>query len=249
MCCLVETFPDRHQSYKDFEETLEMAFQYAKIVTLGLPHIPETAEVMGKNRRIGTSMSGIAQFIASKGVKQLIDWSDNGYKFIKKYDEAISKQLHIPESIKVTSIKPSGTVSLLAGATPGVHYPHSEFYTRRMRLAKSSELLPPILEAGYTVEEDAVDSNGVVIEIPVHVGEGTRTLKDVTLWEQLQIAAFMQRYWADNQVSCTVSFDPDKEGKDIKNALDYFQFQLKGISFLPRTKDVYPQMPYEEITP
>ena len=58
----------------------------------------------------------------------------------------------------------------------------------------------------------------------------------------------MQRYWADNQVSCTVSFDPDTEGKDIKNALEYFQFQLKGISFLPKSKDVYPQMPYEEIT-
>lgn len=183
MCCLVETFPNSHESYAEYEETLEMAFQYAKIVTLGLPHIPETARVMAENRRIGTSMSGIAQFIANKGVKSLMDWSDQGYKFIRKYDEAISKQLSVPESIKVTSIKPSGTVSLLAGATPGVHYPHSEFYTRRMRLSKASELLPPILEAGYAVEEDAMDSNGVVIEIPVHIGTGTRSLNDVTLWE------------------------------------------------------------------
>jgi len=62
------------------------------------------------------------------------------------------------------------------------------------------------------------------------------------------MASLLQRYWADNQVSCTVTFDPEKESSQIKNALDYFQYSLKGISFLPHTKDVYPQMPYEEIT-
>lgn len=62
------------------------------------------------------------------------------------------------------------------------------------------------------------------------------------------MAATIQRFWADNQVSCTVTFDPLTEGKDLKNALDFFQYQLKGISFLPRRDKVYPQMPYEEIT-
>ena len=59
----------------------------------------------------------------------------------------------------------------------------------------------------------------------------------------------MQRYWADNQVSCTVSFDKEKEGNQIKTALDYYQYHLKGISFLPlfKSKTAYPQMPYEEI--
>ncbi len=60
MCCLVETFPFNHHSYQDFQETLEMAFLYAKSVTLGLPHWEASAEVMARNRRIGCSMSGIA---------------------------------------------------------------------------------------------------------------------------------------------------------------------------------------------
>ena len=69
------------------------------------------------------------------------------------------------------------------------------------------------------------------------------------MWEQLSLAAFMQKYWADNQVSCTVTFDPKTEGKDIAYALNYFQYQLKGISFLPKMKQgAYRQMPYEEIT-
>ena len=59
----------------------------------------------------------------------------------------------------------------------------------------------------------------------------------------------MQRYWADNQVSCTVTFDPKTEGDQLQFALDYFQYQLKGISFLPRSETgAYRQMPYEEIT-
>ena len=68
------------------------------------------------------------------------------------------------------------------------------------------------------------------------------------MWEQLELAAFLQKYWADNQVSCTITFK-EHEKKDIKSALNYFQYRLKGISFLPKTeKGVYTQMPYEEIT-
>ena len=68
------------------------------------------------------------------------------------------------------------------------------------------------------------------------------------MWEQLNLAAFCQKYWSDNAVSITVSFN-ENEGKQIKNALDYYQFKLKGVSFLPNsTNEIYPQMPYEEIS-
>jgi ribonucleoside-triphosphate reductase (thioredoxin) len=69
------------------------------------------------------------------------------------------------------------------------------------------------------------------------------------MWEQLGIAAFLQRHWADNQVSATVSFDPDTETAQLSHALDIYQYQLKGVTMLPRTKlGAYPQMPYEAIT-
>ena len=71
----------------------------------------------------------------------------------------------------------------------------------------------------------------------------------MSMWEQLSVAAFLQRHWADNQVSCTVTFDPETEGPQLSHALDVFQYQLKGISFLPRLPTgAYKQMPYEEIT-
>lgn len=251
MCCLVETFPDRHQVLAEFNDTLELALLYAKSVTLALPNQwPESAEVMARNRRIGTSMSGIAQFISKRGHQKFINWSEAGYQHLKQVDQRLSKEFSVNESIKLTSIKPSGTVSLLAGATPGIHFPHSNTYIRRIRLAADSELLTPLQEAGYTIEDDQMSGPGTkVVEIPVSLGRGVKTLKEVRARKQLEIAALAQRHWADNQVSCTITFDPETEGHLLPELLNEFQHQLKGISFLPNLEQgAYPQMPYEEIT-
>mmetsp|Transcript_21294 Transcript_21294/g.36463 ORF Transcript_21294/g.36463 Transcript_21294/m.36463 type:complete len:694 (+) Transcript_21294:142-2223(+) len=248
MCCLVETFPNKHETLQDYIETLRVAYLYAKTVTLGRTHWPETNQVMLRNRRIGTSMSGIAQFIASKGQEALREWCEEGYDAIQRFDKEFSDKFAVPTSIKTTSIKPSGTVSLLAGATPGVHYPISRYYQRRVRLAADSELVTPLQEAGYPIEPAVGNPGTMVVSFPVDAGEGLRKVKEVSMWEQLGLAAFLQKHWADNQVSCTVTFDPETEGHQMKHALDIYQYQLKGISFLPHCDGVYPQMPYEEIT-
>jgi len=250
LCCLVETFPTNHETLDDYLKTLKYAYLYAKTVTLGKTHWPETNRVMLRNRRIGCSVSGIAQFITSRGQGELKKWLELGYDTIQGYDKLYSDWFAVPRSIKTTSVKPSGTVSLLAGATPGLHYPESRFYIRRIRLSKLSPLIEPLRNANYKIEP-AYGSEGttMVVDIPVDVGEGIRTVSEVSMWEQLSLAAFMQRNWADNQVSCTVTFDPETEGHHIASALNYFQYQLKGISFLPKTAaGVYRQMPYEEIT-
>ncbi len=248
MCCLVETFPTRHDNINDFMRTLKFAYMYAKTVTLGTTHWVETNRVQLRNRRIGTSMSGIAQFIDTKGLKELKAWMEEGYETIQYYDEVYSEWFAVPRSIKTTSIKPSGTVSLLPGVTPGMHYPESNYYIRRMRIATNSDLLEYIKKAGYKIEPDVTDPNNtMVVEIPVAI-EGVRTISQVSMWEQLSLAAFLQEHWADNQVSCTVTFNKH-ERDQISHALNYFQYRLKGISFLPKLeKASYQQMPYEEIT-
>ena len=90
----------------------------------------------------------------------------------------------------------------MAGATPGLHFPESRFYIRRVRLSSTSELISPLKEAGYpicgAVNDDKKQT--VVVEIPVDVGNNVRTLETVSMWEQLQLAAFVQAFWADNQV-------------------------------------------------
>ena len=249
LCCLVETFPSNHDSLEDYQRTLKYAYLYAKSVTLGRTHWSDTNRVMLRNRRIGCSVSGVAQFVTNRGLDEFKNWLENGYDTIQEWDKMYSDWFAIPRSIKTTSVKPSGTVSLLAGATPGLHYPESRFYIRRVRLSNHSELLEPLQKAGYNLEPAfGSEDTTMVVEVPVDVGEGIRTASELSIWEQFSLAAFMQRHWADNQVSCTVTFDPETEANEIAPALNYFQYHLKGISLLPRHDyGAYKQMPYEAI--
>jgi len=249
LCCLVETFPTNHDSLEDYQRTLKYAYLYAKTVTLGKTHWSDTNRVMLRNRRIGCSVSGVAQFITKHGMEELRTWLEDGYDTIQEWDKQYSDWFAVPRSIKTTSVKPSGTVSLLVGATPGMHYPESRFYIRRMRLSKHSELIQPLKKAGYKLEPAfGSEDSTMVVEVPVDVGEGIRTAAELSIWEQFSLAAFLQRHWADNQVSCTATFNPETEAEQLPHVLNYFQYKLKGISLLPRHDyGAYQQMPYEAI--
>jgi len=251
LCCLVETFPAAHASLEDYLKTLRSAFLYAKTVSLAPTHWPESNAVMQRNRRIGCSMSGIAQFLTLRGEAELVRWCDAAYAEIGALDHEFSARFDVPRSIKTTCVKPSGTVSLLAGATPGIHFPEARFYIRRVRLAANSPLIPALEVAGYGVEPSATDPvNTVVVSVPVDAGDGIQSTHERSMREQMRLAAVMQRHWADNQVSCTVTFDPATEKAELAPALSEFESQLKGISFLPLSKHEKPfaQMPYEAIT-
>lgn len=158
LCCLVETYPANHKDAADYLETLKFAYMYAKTVTLIPTHDYRTNSVMMRNRRIGCSMSGIQQAIEKWTLNTFLkDFCDTGYETIKMWDRIYSKWLGIPRSNKMTTVKPSGTVSLLAGATPGVHFTHSQYYWRTVRLAGNSPLLRPLIEANYRIEPSATD--------------------------------------------------------------------------------------------
>ncbi|MHA1602989.1 MAG: hypothetical protein ACTSUI_08240, partial [Promethearchaeota archaeon] len=162
-------------------------------------------------------------------------------------DEKYSDFFCVPQSIKITTVKPSGTVSLLPGVSPGIHYPHAEYYIRRIRIAKQSSLIDLLKEANYPVEQDAYSDNSMVVEFPVHEVNFLRSKKDASLWEQFANTIDYQHYWSDNQVSITVTFKPE-EVKDLPYALEFVEDKIKGVSLLPLTDSGYKQMPYEEIT-
>ncbi len=247
LCCLAETFPSRHDSYKEYQETLKYAYLYAKSVTLVNTHWQETNAVMLKNRRMGISQTGIIEAFVKHGRRNMLEWSDKGYEYLKGVDERYSNWLCIPQSIKLTTVKPSGTVSILAGVSSGIHYPHSEYYIRRVRVSSNSDLIELLKQANYRIEEDKYSNNTMVIEFPYHCENFQRGKEDVSIWEQAENAASYQKYWSDNQVSITITFKPE-EAKEIKHVLECFEDKLKAVSFLPIKEHGYEQAPYEEIT-
>jgi len=246
LCCLVETFPSLAESMEDYLRTLKFAYMIGKTATLVTTTWQETNRVQKRNRRIGTSVSGITNFMENHSLHTLKVWLEQGYAEIQKWDEIYSSWLCVPRSIKTTSIKPSGTVSLLAGVNPGCHFPEYEYYIRRIRIAKNSKILPYIIEAGFEIESDIMDLSSMVVSFPIHTK--SKNLQNVSIWEQTCLAIFLQKYWADNQVSCTITFKPE-EANQICIILDYFKYDLKSISFLPRIEQgAYPQMPYQAIS-
>lgn len=248
LCTLCETFPARHDSLDEYLETIKIAYLYAKTVTLVPTHWPETNAVMTKNRRIGLSQSGIIKAFGKHGRREVLLWCDKSYEFILGLDIQYSNWLGVPKSIKKTSVKPSGTVSLLPGEPPGIHYPHSEYYIRRIRVGIHSPLWKLAQDAGHKVEAAVgQESSTMVVEFPIHEEYFTRSKNDVTIWEQVANAVAYQRYWADNMVSITVTFK-ESEKEDIQHILEFYEDSLKSISFLPISNHGYVQAPYESIT-
>jgi hypothetical protein len=110
-------------------------------------------------------------------------------------------------------------------------------------------LLSALLQAGVSIEPDAVSRDTSVASFPIHAGDGIRSVKQLTIWEQLQLAAIMQRDWSDNGVSVTVSVNSHNTSKrELLSAIEMYQYSLKSVSFLPEVDGgAYAQMPYEEI--
>jgi adenosylcobalamin-dependent ribonucleoside-triphosphate reductase len=249
MCTLVETYLNRHDSLEDYKRTLKFAYLYAKTVTLLPTHWEETNAIMQRNRRIGTSMSGIANFADNKGLPVLRQWMDEGYATIQRYDKTYSEWLGVRESIKTTTVKPSGTVSILAGESPGVHWtPGGEYFLRAIRFGNDDPQLALFKMANYTIEPAAENPEHTsVVYFPIKSG-AKRAERDVSIFEKMALAATAQRYWSDNSVSVTISFDPETESQHVGTVLHMYDGQLKTVSFLPSGNFTYPQMPYTQIT-
>ena len=126
--------------------------------------------------------------------------------------------------------------------------PGGQYFLRAVRFGNSDPVLPLFKMAGYTVEPAAESPETTsVVFFPIK-GGGRRSEKEVSIYEKVALAATAQRYWSDNSVSVTVSFNPETEKTDIGKVLHMFDGQLKTVSFLPMDNGTYPQMPYSEIT-
>lgn len=249
MCTLVETYLNRHESLEDYKRTLKFAYLYAKTVTLLPTHWERTNAIMIRNRRIGASMSGSADFADNRSLTELRRWTDEGYQTVQSYDHIYSEWLGIRESIKTTTVKPGGTTPILAGESPGAHWaPGGRFFERRIRFSNADPMVTLFRQAGYLVEpaSESPDTT-VVVAFPIQ-SQAKRSADEVTLFEKAHLAAQLQRYWSDNSVSVTLSFDAETEGQHVASVLEMYEGQFKTVSFLPTGRQTYPQMPYTKIS-
>ena len=178
---------------------------------------------------------GVTGYLMSTDEQQ--SWLAECYEELRNYDRIYSKSLGVPESIKLTTVKPSGTLSLLAGVTSGGHPAFSEFFIRRIRMASDSDLVEICRRNGYFVEfvrnfDGTDDRSTVVVEFPCTYPEHTKFAKDMTAVDQLEVVAKLQTEWSDNAVSVTVYYKKE-ELEEIKKwlSLNYNQNLKKQYHF------------------
>jgi ribonucleoside-diphosphate reductase alpha chain len=251
VCNLVETYPSRCRDEKEVIRSFELATLYASTVSLLPTHRMETNAVVSQNRRIGVSISGVADWEARSSAAEMTRILRAGYKRVVAENERLAREAGIRPAIRCTTVKPSGTVSLLAGVSPGGHFAIFEHYIRRKRVSDLSALRPLLQAAGYPCEKDAYSDATQVFEFPLSQ-PGVRTAVKAGMWEQALQLCMLQREWADNSVSYTVTFDPATEGAQVGNLLAQIAPMVKAISALPRDRigeeQTYVQPPYEEIS-
>ena len=247
-CNLVELFMSRHVSLDDWLKTIKHAYLYGKAMTLAEIHDPKVYAIGQRNRRIGLSITGVAEMYERLGARELSRWLDTGYKEVERLDQLYSGWLEIPRSIRKTSLKPSGSVSTLPGVQGGIRFPEDLFYLRLVRFADTDPMWQRYADAGYQVEDDVAANNTKVVYFPVEEPGFQRTVKDVSLREQMSLGALVQKHWADNMVSATYMVHESELGQ-IGRVLEDFEGRLKCASFLPiQEKGKYAQMPYTTCT-
>lgn len=252
-CNLSEIFAPNIEDIDELKRAARSVYRMTKMISAAPTHWPQSQAIIERNMRLGNGLTGIFQALDLLTDENM----DAVYTDIRAYDVAFSKRMskvlgrHIPPSIKLTVVKPSGTVSLLAGVSPGVHPEFADYFIRRIRMASNDPLVEQCRKM-YNVEyvrrfDGTADHDTVAVEFPIKARPG-RTAPEVSALEQLELAQRLQTYWADQQVSCTVYYEL-AELPIIQDWLENnYDEGVKGISFLLKTEHGFAQPPIEPIT-
>lgn len=248
-CCLSELFLPNITTKDELFRCARYLYRICKH-SLSLPctDSKETERIVHKNMRMGIGVTGYLQ-----ATDEQRGWLSDCYKMLREFDVEYSRTHGFPQSIKLATVKPAGTLSLLGGCTSGVHPGFAQYYIRRIRISSSSPLIDLAKRHGYPVEyvenfDGTKDHSTVIISFPYRLPEGTVLAGNCTAVEQLNWVKKLQAEWSDNSVSCTVYYRKH-ELPQIKEWLrDNYNNNIKTVSFLLHSDHGFKQAPLEEIT-
>jgi ribonucleotide reductase alpha subunit len=246
-CNLCEIYLNNVESKEELIECATLLYKTQKAIWTLPALYKKTDKIVKKNMRIGLGVTGVCQSM------EKLEWLDEAYKSLRKFDKQWSKERGWPESIKLTTVKPSGTLSLLSGSTPGAHPAYAEFYIRRVRMAANDPLVPLCREHGYHVEyvlnfDGTENRNTVIVEFPCKTDKTALLAKNTTAIQQLEVLKKMQTVWSDNSVSITVYYKHEELDAIREWLKQNYKNSIKSVSFLLHNEHGFKQAPYEEIT-
>jgi ribonucleotide reductase alpha subunit len=246
-CCLAEVYLPNIPSKAHLKKVVTYLYRINKHSLAIKCAVKETEDIVHKNMRMGIGVTGYLQ-----ATDEQREWLSDCYTYLRAYDKEYSKQKGFNPSIKLTTVKPSGTLSLLAGVTPGAHPGYSTYFIRRIRMASDSPIVDACKNHGYDVEyqrnfDGTEDHSTIVVSFPCKFPENTIVAADLSAVDQLNVIKKLQTEWSDNAVSVTIYYRLE-ELDIIKEWLAENYINVKSVSFLLHNDHGFDQAPYEEIT-
>lgn len=247
-CCLSEIFLPNVETYEQLQSLATILYRICKHSLLLPCHHPQTERIVHDNMRMGIGVSGILQ-----STPEQLAWLDPLYEYLRAYDRQYSEKLGVLTSIKLTTVKPSGTLSLLGGCTPGVHPALYRYYIRRIRIASTNPLVALCQDHGYHTEyqknfDGTWDTKTMVVEFPCKSSDRAILSDEMSSIDQLEKVKELQTCYSDNAVSNTIYYRKE-ELPAIKAWLyQNFRDHVKTCSFLLRYDHGFVQAPFEPIS-
>ena len=247
-CCLAEIYLPNVSNKEEFIDIAKLLYRINKH-SLNIPcHQKETEAIVHQQQRMGIGVTGVLQ-----SSEEQRSWLSDAYVELRKFDEEYSEKQNYNKSVKLTTCKPSGTLSLLPGVTSGIHPAYAQYMIRRVRIAAGHSLLETCKQHGYHVEfqrnfDGSEDHSTMVVEFPFAYPKGTKLAAEMTAIDQLKEVKRLQEEWSDNSISCTVYYRKEELPEIREYLKKNYKNNHKSLSFLLHSDHGFHQAPLEEIT-
>jgi len=198
-----------------------------------------------EERLLGVSLTGILDHptLASDPA-----WLGHLKRVAIECNAELAAKLGIQQSVAITCVKPSGTVSQLVDSASGIHPRHSPYYIRTVRGDAKDPLTTFLKDQGIPWEPDHTSPNNtVVFSFPQRSPEGALCRSDLSANSHLEIWKNIQEYWCEHKPSITVNVRENEWVGVSSWVWDNFDI-LSGVAFLPFSEHTYQQAPYQDIT-
>jgi ribonucleoside-triphosphate reductase len=198
---------------------------------------------------LGVSMTGIMDCKltnGSTGDEKLGKLLETLKAVAVKTNKKWAETLGVNQSVAITCVKPSGTVSQLTDSASGIHPRFSEYYVRTVRADKKDPLATAMIEAGFPHEEDVMNMSNWVFSFPQKAPNKAVTVESMGAMEQLYLWKIYQDHWCEHKPSMTCYYNDDNFFAVCQWIWENFD-SVSGISFLPEEEHVYKQAPYQKI--